>query len=195
MITLIQPWYNSTNANRQTELFECLKNNLSNPLIDKVILFAEHQPPITNDKLKVVFIGRRATFAEMFACPIQGVKVVANTDIHFDGTLSQALDIKDNECYALSRWDKVKGTLKPYHAPDSQDVWIFANSPKGIGNYSPGMPGCDNRIAREILDAGYKITNPCLSINAIHLHESGYRTYSYKDTVHGEYHYLHASRL
>ena len=53
-----------------------------------------------------------------------------------------------------------------------------------------GMPGCDNRIAKEILDAGYNITNPCLSIKAIHLHETGYRTYTAKDTVHGLYHYV-----
>ena len=171
---------------------ECLQNNLLNGLIERVILFAEHQPNITpSHKLEVRLIGRKATFQEMFnAVPdYNGVIIVANTDIHFNDTLNRAKEIPKGMCYALSRWDKRRDKLVPFHHLDSQDAWIIRN-PNTVkcGDYSPGTPGCDNRLAEEIRESGYKVINPCKTIQAIHVHETGYRTYTPGvGTVHGQY--------
>ena len=188
MITLLQPWYVSTNQARQKELEICLHKNLANEHITKIVLYCEHDCLIEHPKLVKVMIKRRAMYNDMLNG--RGIVVLANTDIYFDDTIALAKDIKENECYALSRWDEKGGKLVPFHGTDTQDVWIFNNPKLKVGEYGMGMPGCDNRIAKEILDAGYKITNPCLSIKAIHLHETGYRTYTAKDTVHGLYHYV-----
>jgi hypothetical protein len=185
---LLQPWYVSPNPARQREFDRCLFNNLANPHIESVVLFCEHPCDVVHTKLTKVEIGRRAMYNDMLS--YSGIVILANTDIYFDDSIALAKGIKENECYALSRWDMIGNKIKPFHGTDTQDVWIFNNPKLTVGNYGMGMPGCDNRIAREIFDAGYKITNPCLSIKAIHLHESGYRTYTQKDTVHGEYHYV-----
>lgn len=186
MLTLIQPWFTSDNAIRNRELHQCLNKNLAHPLISKVILLAETDPPFEHEKLYVAKIGRRATFNEAIQL-IEGIGIVANTDIYFDDTLQKALKIKPNQCYALSRIDVIGQTLKPYHLADSQDAWIFNNPQLNVGHYSFGVPGCDNRLAHEIKQAGYKITNPCLSINVLHLHKSGYRTYTEKQRLKGHY--------
>jgi hypothetical protein len=43
--------------------------------------------------------------------------------------------------------------------------------------YTMGMHGCDNAIAHELVKRRYMVTNPCMTVKAIHLHRSGYRTY------------------
>jgi hypothetical protein len=194
MITLIQPWYVSPNKDRNIEFKLCLAINLTNECIGKIVLLCEHPCEVEHEKLMKINIGKRANYNDMLVHS-NGITVLANTDIYFNDTLALALNIKENECYALSRWDEKKGNLVPFHGADTQDVWIFNNPKLKVGDYGMGMPGCDNRIAKEILDAGYKITNPCLSIQAIHLHESGYRTYTQKDTVHGNYHFVLPCRL
>ena len=193
MITLIQPWYVSTNPSRQKELEICLYNNLENEHISKVVLYCEHDCLIKHTKLVKVMINRRAMYNDMLNS--RGIVVLANSDIYFNDTIALALSIKQNECYALSRWDYKGGKLVPFHGTDTQDVWIFNNPNLTVGDYGMGMAGCDNRIAKEILDAGYNITNPCLSIQAIHLHESGYRTYNPNNPVKGLYHYVLPCRL
>lgn len=188
MITLLQPWYMSTNKARQKELETCLERNLANQHIDKVVLYCEHDCEVEHSKLIKVMINRRAMYNDMLNG--KGIVVLANTDIYFDDTIQLAKGIKENECYALSRWDVKGNKIVPFHGTDTQDVWIFNNPNLKVGDYGMGMAGCDNRIAKEILDAGYKITNPCMSIKALHLHESGYRTYDPQKPVKGLYHYV-----
>ncbi len=38
-------------------------------------------------------------------------------------------------------------------------------------NFTAGLWGCDNRLLYEIEKAGYKVSNPSLSIVTVHLHE------------------------
>jgi hypothetical protein len=194
MLTLIQPWFNSPNPVRARELLFCLKKNLEHPLIGKVILLSEHTPPIEHEKLYMALIKRRASFYEAINLT-DGLVVVANTDIYFDETLELALNIKEKECYALSRYDIIKGEKKLYARCDSQDAWIFNNPKLKVGNYQFGMPGCDNRLAYEINQSGYKIYNPCLDIHAIHEHKSNIRTYTERNRLKGKYLQLHPSKL
>lgn len=191
---LIQPWYLSDKLLRNLEFNICLNNNLNNPYITKVVLFCEHECKKEHPKLVKVFTGKRALYNEMLAYA-KGIVIIANTDIYFDDTIQLVQSIKEKHCYALSRYDVVGKELVPFHSKDSQDAWIFNNPNLKVGDYGMGMPGCDNRIAREILENGYKITNPCLTVRAIHVHASGYRTYTNKDTVKGTYHFVTPCKL
>ena len=131
-----------------------------------------------NDTLfdKVTELIGRPTFAQMFAmCLPDHLNVIANSDIHFDDTLPTK--IPEGHIYALSRYDKRGDTLVPWHGRDSQDAWMVQGGPWHIqADFTMGIPGCDNVIAH-VLSKDFRLSNPCMSIRAIHLHESGYRTY------------------
>ena len=121
--------------------------------------------------------------------------------IYFDETIQQVEGIKPKQCYALTRWEDIKGKVidfntrhgKPSPPQWSQDAWIFkgsvkhndfdtviASNNKRLNEVIPfglGVPGCDNKIAAMLRAKGYKVTNPSLSIKAIHKHETQERTY------------------
>jgi hypothetical protein len=155
---LIQPRELYGPPERQAELLEAWA--LNDALFDIVTM----PPP-------------RATFDIMFGlCEPGCINVIANSDIHFDGTLPN--DMPDRHVYCLSRWDRIDGELVPYHKKDSQDAWIVKGGPHDVvAPYAMGIPGCDNALAHDLSRAGYAVSNPCRTITAIHLHESGYRTY------------------
>jgi hypothetical protein len=125
--------------------------------------------------------------------PTTNIKIICNSDIFFDETIGivhKELDRKS--VYCLTRWDFIEeGNLAFYQNFKSQDAWIFRDKlPKNIGNYYMGLPGCDNRFAKELLDSGYNVKNHSLTINAIHVHGSNLRNYhKTKDRVIGEYTY------
>jgi hypothetical protein len=76
----------------------------------------------------------------------------------------------------------------------SQDAWIFrgwekpdkfdlvdaknldTSRPEKIP-FSLGIPGCDNKIVAVLKQIGYGVTNPSVSIKAIHVHQRDHRTY------------------
>jgi len=50
-------------------------------------------------------------------------------------------------------------------------------------NFTQGVPGCDNKIAYLLQEAGYVVTNPSTTIKTYHLHLSGIRHYNAKYRV------------
>lgn len=167
---------------RQKELDKCLLNNLSNELIDNVYLILEY--PIAYDhfnseKIKAFYIKSRPTYETFFQfinirSKDEDINIVANSDIYFDSTIQEAVKMRANECYALTRWEGNEFLNRV----DSQDAWIFKGKVKTVrGDFSLGIPGCDNRIAYEINKAGYKVSNPSKTIKSYHIHDSGVRDY------------------
>jgi hypothetical protein len=78
--------------------------------------------------------------------------------------------------FALTRHDvQEDGSIKLVDsgfAHGCQDAWIFSAPlplDKIFARFSLGAPGCDNRIAYELISAGYKVTNPSIKIVARHL--------------------------
>ena len=137
---------------------------------------------LNNDIFNAVTIPEgRPTFTQMFAlCRTGMVNVIANSDIYFDGTLRDHLHhLTSKEVWALSRWDDYGGdNIYPYHRADSQDAWVVLDGPYDVdAPYTMGQPGCDNAIAHELAQRGWRVTNPCQAVRAIHLHRSDYRTY------------------
>ena len=140
-------------------------------------------------QISVKLIEHRPTFNDYFevmdnAVYSDQINVMANSDIFFTENLTDISGymegLNNNTCVALSRYeyDPING-LTPFHRADSQDTWIFKNSPKIRTelDYGMGMAGCDNRLAFDIRNHGYQVINPCKSIVTYHLHTSNVRNY------------------
>ena len=117
----------------------------------------------------VIIVKGRPTFNELFALTKDypnDINIFCNSDICFLNIDLLPL-IEANECWALTRYEPTGF----YNRADSQDAWIFRGVVKNIdANFTMGKWGCDNRLAFEIQKAGYKISNPSLSIKTMHLH-------------------------
>jgi hypothetical protein len=190
-IHLYTEYYLSSNAQRQEEIDCCLLNNLNNPLIDKVFIFCEiNLPNIQHPKIRVLKTNKRLTFSMFFSVIEKSedscINILANADIHFNATIAHCYNLRHYQCYALSRYDKHLASpinvITPFWRNDSQDAWVVRGASKlKEAHFCLGIPGCDNRIAYLLKDAGYEILNPCSYIQAIHLHDSNYRTYKNSD--------------
>jgi len=124
----------------------------------------------------------KPTFSEIFdACREDSVNVIANSDIYFDldGIAHILNGIRPLTTFALSRWNvHADGTVNLYDHADSQDAWVFLGKPTGIdAPFTMGVPGCDNRLAWLMKEAGYIVLNPSLTIRAYHLHNVQWRSY------------------
>lgn len=154
---------------RQDELDECLFQNIENPLIDQIFLIFDRFIHFDSPKVKVLQWSFRPTFQDMYDLTLHstGINIIANADIYFDETLELAKGIKENEVYALTRWDNGKQIM----GWDSQDAWLINGKLKVSGcNFPQAVAGCDNAFAARLQDAGYKVLNPSKDIKAIHLH-------------------------
>lgn len=192
MFTLITSWYHEPNAGRRAELLYCLNRNLEHPLITQVWLLVEGKPDVQHHpKIVAKHYAHRPLFKDMIALAneLNSFAIIANTDIYFDDTLAMAKHLKPNQCFALTRWNAdAKGGLKFYGKEYSQDAWLFKPPIKVTGaDYPPGKPGCDNKLAWEMAQAGIRVTNPSKTIRACHLHLTNLRRYSHKETIPGPY--------
>jgi len=206
MNVLVTQFYKPENEDRFNEIKYCLRKNIQNPLIDVI---AVHVKPSdipyleTSGKIKIFEIADRATYQYLFdigeSLIGDGLIIVANSDIFID---EEAIELclehlQENEMYALSRWDLDEDMEAKHHKTwDSQDTWIFKNSIKS-GNYDIplGIPGCDNRIAYELKEAGYKVINPSKTIKTYHFHLSNYRSYREIDRLEGEFYCITPSGI
>lgn len=214
MIRLFTTYYKEV-PERQAEIDFCLQKNIDNPMIDEIYLLVEKD---TNDeyfipigfegvsKLIIIkSIGRpffysvirhiNYTFSALHDTgkEVDGITIIANSDIYFDDTIWNAYKIKKDQCFALTRWDvdsRDDNWLSYHYAAGngSQDAWIFKGPIKVFFNVSFyfGKLGCDNRFAYECARAGYDLLNPSLTIKAHHLHRSNVRHYS-EEKVPGPY--------
>jgi hypothetical protein len=199
MFELITTFYHEQNTDRRNEFLHALKLNAENTQIQKVYILCESGEEFIRNfslKIEIVKFENRPKFKDLilFANTLSNtvIKIIANTDIYFDETLSKALHVKEKEVYCLTRWNhEDDGQIQFFPNFKSQDSWIFRDTlPDKIGDFFLGVPGCDNRLAAEFIANGFKINNPSLSIHSIHLHATEKRTYhKVLDRVPGEYAY------
>ena len=191
MINLFINSFEHQDEKRNAEIKFCLKKNLKNKLIDKVIIVNEN---------------RRATYGDFLramASYKKDINIIANTDIYFNDTISFAENIEARQCFALTRWENHKGHIisfvqrhgRKIQPQWSQDAWIFRGSPVNPVRYdhvtavnlknrtrenipfSLGIPGCDNKFAAMLKINGMTVLNPSHQIKSIHVHESDERVY------------------
>lgn len=193
-VILFVPWYNITDELRFKEIHKCLKNNLENDIIKKVVFFYEienenkidykfynHEkimiiPVVTNNRRDISFNNIVDYINLNFK---NELCIISNNDIYFDNTLNKLnqLDfIKYNYFISLTRkncdnyLDNNNKIWKPHSA--SQDSWIFRSPLKLMpSNINLGWIQCDNIISEAYHKLGYNVINPHYSINAWHLHK------------------------
>lgn len=156
--------YIDPNEERNKELIECLRLN-----------------KINNPSFCIYELQGRPTFKDFFNCinsvtlPTD-INIIINSDIYLPEGFN--VNPEPDDCFALSRYDiQPDGSAIHYPNPSSQDTWIFRGAIRMVENCSfvLGVPGCDNKIAYQLRQAGYKVTNPSLSIKTYHLHLSNVR--------------------
>lgn len=171
-IGLFTNWYKSY---RDEENEACLAANLVNPNIKKIYLFCDDGKPIPVHK-KIVGIKSiyRPTYNMFFTAVNKfshEFSIIANSDIHFDESLEYLKYLDEETSFALTRWDDTSKGHVFYNRWDSQDAWIFKGPVKEVNAcFESGRLGCDNRLAHELRQAGYRVFNPSKTIKAIHLH-------------------------
>ena len=165
---------------RQKELDFCFNTNIESGLFKKIINFDDR--PTYND-----FFNATKVYPN-------DINIFANSDIYFNETINLVRDMGVKDAYALTRWEIDNGEIVPFEekhhynaeakAKHSQDVWVFNGVAKNIrGNFQIGVPGCDNRIAWEINNAGYRLSNPSDKIQCIHKHAEQARNYNIKKPI------------
>jgi hypothetical protein len=199
-------WYQEERPARAAELLNCLHKNIGNKAIDFIVNISD--VPVPDKRVINAPYKDRLTFSDFFYCINQTIQpedisIIANLDIFFDETIVHVKHMTRSMCYALSRWEIMPdGSKNPQQVQtlgDSQDVWIFKGRIRSMvhANFPLGKLGCDNRIAHEIKQAGYLITNPSKTIKAWHLHNSGIRNYDAvkRDVVPPPYHRIKPHHL
>lgn len=186
-MNLIVQYYRCADSDRQAEIDRCLRNNLLNPHLAAIHLLTEEHFDLSqfpgSNKIVQTVIGERLTFELAFRYANEADSdgtmtwILSNADIYFDDTL-RLVEWKnlDGVVYALTRHDlQVDGScmlVPPEFAHGCQDAWFFRNPlplSRMFTRFHLGIPGCDNRIAHEIVQAGMVVLNPCLQITALHL--------------------------
>ncbi len=191
-VNLFFNYYKDKDKKRNEELYRCVLRNAENSHIDRIYLIYDPEDGTGHEffnSMEFVPHTGRPTFETFFSVARMkseenDINIIANSDIFFDETIEKVKGMASNECYALSRHDvsefiESEHKSELYNHPDSQDAWIFKGKIKPIGyaDFAMGVPGCDNRIAHEIKEAGYHISNPSKTIKAHHLHMNTERSY------------------
>jgi hypothetical protein len=199
MFALVTTFYYEKDVNRRNEFLRAIKYNVDNSQIVKIYILCESGEEFIagiDSKILIIKQEQRPKFQDLIkvanALSSEVIRIIANTDLYFNETLAKANELKSKHVYCLTRWDlKSNGEIEFYPNFKSQDSWIFRDSlPENIGDYFMGLPGCDNRLAGELCESNFKITNPSFSIKSIHIHKTNKRTYNkYLDKVNGKYVY------
>ena len=202
-LVLIQQLYKPADKTREKELKKCLEMNLACDFVDQIILFVESTnltiPADPQKKIKQIPLKSRLTYAHCIDT-IQNLVgpnslvALANADIYLNETWRSIWSVNLADTFvALLRWEEGKDANGPtIFGPrnDSQDTWlIHSNSVLArtwnlsAFNIPFGKAGCDNAILVEFLRNKFKIVNPAMNIQTIHVHQSEVRTYEKTDIV------------
>lgn len=128
----------------------------------------------------------RPTFGDLFQAAQESkddtVTVIANSDIVFDRTSERLRHLPKSHAIALTRWNVHRFTGTNTNLADcslqpdpfgSQDVWAIRGSiPLALTAipFAPGVIGCDLALGARLIEAGYELFNPALTIKSYHVH-------------------------
>tara|TARA_B100000927_G_scaffold290446_1_gene289290 strand:- start:1488 stop:3227 length:1740 start_codon:yes stop_codon:yes gene_type:complete len=186
---------------RNRELRDCLKKNVENNLITKIILlnekkYTEEELGITSKKIKQIILNKRITFKDVFnhvtGDHLKGYVIMANADIFFDKTLSTIFKSDLKQCKRVltplryeydSKYKNLK--LSKIFGPTSgtQDTWIFhvdhnvEKQHRKLFNLKFGQFNCDNKVLYLFNLLGYELVNDPTTLKTYHHHKSMARCY------------------
>jgi hypothetical protein len=192
-VNLFTSYYTDRNEERNKEIISCIENNLKCKIESFTILYDNNidknnlHSRIGFPKIEEVVVGGKPSFNDFFALSKDGINIFTNSDIYItDEEVSKIkifiehLSNKEKTCLALSRWDvHHDGSSTHFDRADSQDTWIFFGKIDFRTKYEFGMgvAGCDNVLAHQLNEYGYRVLNPSKQLKTFHLHLSGVRNY------------------
>lgn len=190
-VTLIYQFFIHEDEDRNKEIKKCLKFNVGNKYIDRIILlneriYTEHELGIKDKKIRQVNINKRLSYKDVFNCVhgdnLKGYIISCNADIFFDDTLNKIfkteLHLKKQVLTPL-RFDyndnkqKIKYKLFGPRA-DSCDTWIFHSNfnltkvERKLTNFNFGTNKCDLKIMYIFNMLGYELINDPFYIKNYH---------------------------
>ena len=176
-------YWDSGDEKRNSEVISCINKNINSGFFKNIFIYSKNIEERINAKTIPL---DRITYQFIFDNNIDGINILANSDIEFDETIKLAENIKEEEFYCLTRYED-NGLLHkhndPYLGSDSQDVWIWKNKSKiQESNFFLGVPGCDNKIAYIAEINGYRVKNPSIDIKTYHRHKTDLRPGSSSNT-------------
>jgi len=195
VINLFFPYYQCGDDERQAEIDLCLKHNIENKLIDRLIVYIDDHSilPFESDKVTVIDAVERLTYKKWIelssSLDLIGYSLLCNSDIYFDNSLEDIYRIfsEDQVFLALSRWDLCGQDAQVHPNPHwSQDVWgfecgqTFSEPMLKSLDFSLGVPRCDNKVSYCFFVQGWHLSNPCHLVKSIHVHEQEFRSYDKK---------------
>lgn len=188
---------------RLKEIDYCLRKNMLNPCISKVIIYLDNRDiAAVPSHCKLLPIGRRLVYSDWVKNSIKEgidvphITVLANADIVFDLSIRSLNDIPGSSWFcAISRYESFRLIANPQFA---QDAWAFLASEDlqnkiNITNFTEssslplGYLGCDNRIAAIALESGFSVLNPCKWVFSHHIQKSPDRDYHEGNRLLGSY--------
>lgn len=191
-VVLLTNWYNEKNEQRKAELIRCVEKTVDSMEVDRVICVHEKGEECPVDGVENVEWTHRPTYNNMFyianeMCEKGDIVIICNTDIYPEYGTSELIEgIKNNECYALARWDEdTNGNKVHLDRWDTADTWVFKapiNIPANC-DFQMGQAGCDNAIAERLMVGGYKVSNPSKTIKFIHYQPCGINNYTDRDRI------------
>ena len=190
---------------RQKEIEECLRKNVENPHIHRIILLNERNYKqkefgIESPKISQVVVGKRLQYSDFFRHirenRMKGYHILANSDIFFDETIEK---IKYSDIHLVKKaiallryeYNPQNPSGSPVFGPryDSQDSWIIHSSfcataeQEKAFQFPLGKPGCDNKVIYLLSILNYQIINDPIAIKSYHYHRSNIRNYNKRDVI------------
>ena len=192
LIRLFTSLFKVHDASRRDEYAAVMARNIACKAIDEVCVIVEGgaESYLKSPKLRIRRIESRPTYADFFqwANELAGpedISIVANADIYLDDqfALFRHWLLPEGTAFILAPWDVGStGTSSLRYRNDSQDTWIFRGTIRAVAaDFQIGVPRCDNRLAVELTNAGYKVRNPAFSLRTNHLHFAEHRSYLEKE--------------
>lgn len=193
MLIFITTLYTPCDPDRAAEYVSCLQANLAHPDIDVVKVLLETPSDadfgflqaIVHPKLEIIPIRKRPFFSDAFSLANQSgsdhIAVICNGDIYFDqnSQLDCAHAVGADELWTISRYEEEAGDrwrLYELAAEGSHDCWIFRTPLRAFqSDYHLGILGCDEILSQRAVESGFRVSNPCLSIQCRHLHRTNIR--------------------
>lgn len=196
-INILTQYFKTSNQERNDEIHKCLEINCTNPKITKIYLLNEKiydLDILKHEKIIQIDVSDRLQYYTAFDWANKNLEkesliILSNIDIIFDelaiDNIIKLSKEQINVPMAITRYELNNqldyASAKLYSCfRYSQDCWIVKTPILLNDNFKfyMGIPGCDNRIAYELLQMYGDIINPCLDIKTYHLHNSAIRTYT-----------------
>jgi hypothetical protein len=174
---LITQWYKTKSELRNNELQTAFLSNIDLKF-DEIIVFIEGaSAPIVKDNLTYCEISESITYKTLVDLVNDEryrdvVITLTNTDIYLDRDyLAKVSTIEKHELFAISRYENSVLTPSPQLC---QDTWCIRGqsllqSILDQAHIPLGRLGCESRFAEVFHSAGFKVSNPCLSIYNHHI--------------------------